>query len=105
MKGAPATGASRLVENNFDAFKGWKNMKIHWSPNMMTFVGALILGLVASIAFVAVVRGHGGGAFAFITISMIGTGMFVAGLLLNHDNRFANNQEQQTEQAQLSQVK
>lgn len=61
--------------------------KINWSPSMMTFVGALMLALVASLAFVALVRGQGGGAFAFITISVIGTGLFTGGVLLNHDSR------------------
>jgi hypothetical protein len=61
-------------------------MKMHWSPNMMTFVGSLILALVASLGFVGVIRGQGGVAFAFIIVAMIGTGMFVGGLLLNHDN-------------------
>ncbi len=70
-------------------------MKIRWSPNMMTFVGSLVLGLLFSLAFVATVRGQGGGAFAFITLAMLGTGMVVGGLLLNHDNHFANAEEQQ----------
>lgn len=84
-------------------------MKIHWSPNMMTFVGAIILALVASLAFVSAVKGQGGGAYAFITISMIGSGMFAAGLLINHDNEFAERQDQQQqqqqEQARVSQIK
>jgi hypothetical protein len=61
-------------------------MKIHWSPNMMTFVGSMVLGLLFALAFLADVRGQGGGAFAFIVLAMIGTGMVVGGLLLNHDN-------------------
>ena len=77
-------------------------MKFHWSPNMMTFVGSMIMALVASLAFVALVRGEGGGAFAFITISMIGTGMLVAGVLLNHDNQLVNRDQ---EQAKVSQTR
>ena len=73
--------------------------KLHWSPNMMTFVGAIILGLVASLAFVAVVKGQGGGAFAFITIALIGTGMFVAGILLNHGQHTEHEQEPKLSQA------
>ena len=70
-------------------------MKLHWSPNMMTFIGSLIMALVASVAFVALVRGEGGGAFAFITMSMLGTGMLVAGRLLKHEgNPLAREQEQ-----------
>jgi hypothetical protein len=65
---------------------------LNWSPNMMTFVGALMLALVASIAFVALVRGEGGAAFAFITISIIGTGLFTAGVLANHDNHVAEHE-------------
>jgi hypothetical protein len=68
--------------------------KINWSPNMMTFVGALMLALVASLAFVALVRGAGGGAFAFIAISIIGTGLFTAGVLANHDNRVAEHEHE-----------
>jgi len=68
---------------------------------MMTFVGAIILGLVISLGFVAAVKGQGGGAFAFIAISMIGTGMVVAGLLLNHDVAANNHQETQRVQAQI----
>ncbi len=67
---------------------------------MMTFVGAIVLGLVISLAFVAAVKGQGGGAFAFIAISMIGTGMVVAGLLLNHDVA-VNNHQQVQQQAQM----
>jgi hypothetical protein len=73
---------------------------------MMTFVGAMILGLVASLAFVAVVKGQGGGAFAFITMSMIGTGMVVSGLLLNHDNHFDQNELGQNDrESRLNQLK
>ena len=43
--------------------------KIHWTPNIMTLVGAMVLALAASLAFVALVKGVGGGAFAFIFIS------------------------------------
>jgi hypothetical protein len=75
-------------------------MKIHWSPNMMTFAGSIVLGLIFSLAFVAAVRGQGGGAFAFIIMAMVGTGMVVAGLLLNHDNHVANHQEQQVKAQQ-----
>ncbi len=78
-------------------------MKIRWSPNMMTFVGAIVLGLVISLAFVAAVKGQGGGAFAFIAISMIGTGMVVAGLLLNRDEATNNHQQMQQAQVQASQ--
>ncbi len=78
-------------------------MKIRWSPNMMTFVGAIVLGLVISLAFVAAVKGQGGGAFAFIAIAMLGTGMVVAGLLLNHDEAVNNHQEMQQAQVQASQ--
>lgn len=70
---------------------------------MMTFVGAIVLGLVISLAFVAAVKGQGGGAFAFIAISMLGTGMVVAGLLLNHDGAVNNHQEMQQAQVQTSQ--
>jgi predicted lipid-binding transport protein (Tim44 family) len=83
------------------ARKGWEHMKFHWSPNMMTFVGALILGLVVSLAFVAAVKGQGGGAFAFIAISMIGTGMVVAGLLMNHDAAVNNHQQMAQQQGQM----
>lgn len=68
-------------------------MKLHWTPNMMTFVGSILLGLLFSLAFIATVRGHGGGAFAFIIVAMVGTGMVVAGLLLNHDNHFSSDRE------------
>jgi hypothetical protein len=68
--------------------------KINWSPNMMTFVGALMLALVASLAFVALVRGEGGGAFAFITIAIIGTGLFTAGVLANHDSHAAEHEHE-----------
>jgi len=74
--------------------------KINWSPNMMTFVGALMLALVASLAFVALVKGEGGGAFAFITISMIGTGLFTGGVLLNHDNHLAEHEHEHTNATQ-----
>jgi len=75
-------------------------MKFHWSPNMMTFIGSMILALVVSLAFVALVKGEGGGAFAFIATSMIGTGMLVAGILLNVDHHLANREQ---EQAKVSQ--
>lgn len=68
-------------------------MKLHWTPNMMTFVGSILLGLLFSLAFIATVRGHGGGAFAFIIVAMVGTGMVVAGLLLKHDNHFSSDRE------------
>ncbi len=68
-------------------------MKFHWSPNMMTFFGAIVVALVLSLAFVSAVRGQGGGAFAFIVISMIGSGMVTAGLLLNHDHEATERQE------------
>jgi hypothetical protein len=58
---------------------------------MMTFTGALMLALVASLAFIALVRGEGGGAFAFITIAVIGTGLFTAGVLLNHGHQEQEN--------------
>jgi hypothetical protein len=74
--------------------------KIHWTSNMMTFAGALVLALAISLAFVAMVKGQGGGAFAFIFISILGTGLFTAGLLLNHDGHFANH-EQQTQVSQM----
>lgn len=68
---------------------------------MMTFVGSLILALVASLAFVALVRGEGGAAFAFITMSMIGTGMLVAGVLLKHDLHLLNDERAKAGQARL----
>ncbi|MGO9061600.1 MAG: hypothetical protein ACLQU2_30130 [Candidatus Binataceae bacterium] len=82
-------------------FEGVEIMKLHWSPNMMTFVGSLILALVASLAFVALVRGEGGAAFAFITMSMIGTGMLVAGVLLKHDLHLLNDERAKAGQARL----
>ncbi|HXR36897.1 MAG TPA: hypothetical protein VN754_13150 [Candidatus Binataceae bacterium] len=75
--------------------------KINWSPNMMTFVGALMLALVASLAFVALVKGEGGGAFAFITISIIGTGLFTGGVLLNHDNRLVEHEHTNRDAGQV----
>lgn len=75
-------------------------MKLHWSPNMMTFVGSMIMALVVSLGFVALVKGEGGGAFAFITMSMIGTGMLVAGLLLNHTENLIGQQEEQARAGQ-----
>jgi hypothetical protein len=69
-------------------------MKMHWSPSMMTFVGSLILALVASVGFVGIIRGQGGVAFAFIVVSIIGTGLFVGGLLLTHDNHAELRKEQ-----------
>jgi hypothetical protein len=103
-----AAAAGDLPGTDYVRNQGVEKMKIHWSPNMMTFVGAMILALVASLAFVSAVRGQGGGAFAFITISMIGSGMVVAGLLLNHDNHVTDQQgqqQQQQQQARVSQVK
>ncbi len=75
--------------------------KIRWTPNMMAFAGAMVLALAVSLAFVAMVKGQGGGAFAFISISIIGTGLFTAGLLLNHEGQFANHEQQ----AQVSQLR
>jgi hypothetical protein len=77
--------------------------KIHWTPNIMTLVGAMVLALAASLAFVALVKGVGGGAFAFIFISIVGTGLFTAGILLNHDGHFANHEQQA--QPQVSQLR
>ena len=75
--------------------------KITRSPNMMTFVGALMLAVVASLAFVALVRGEGGGAFAFITIAIIGTGLFTGGVLLNHDNRLVEHEHERMNATQM----
>ncbi len=75
--------------------------KITWSPNMMTFVGALMLAMVASLAFVALVKGEGGGAFAFITIAIIGTGLFTAGVLANHDNRLVEHEHERMNATQM----
>jgi hypothetical protein len=77
-------------------------MKFHWSASMMIFVGSIVLAFVGSLGFLGLVKGEGGGAFAFVIISMIGTGMFVGGLLLNHDNHFA---EQEQEQVKVTQMR
>jgi hypothetical protein len=76
-------------------------MKLHWSPNMMTFIGSLVMAMVVSFAFVALVRGEGGGAFAFITMSMIGTGMLVGGVLTRLDRHLFINEQAKPGQARL----
>lgn len=76
-------------------------MKLHWSPNMMTFVGSLILAMIVSFAFVALVRGQGGGAFAFITVSIIGTGMLVGGVLTRQDHHLFNEEQAKAGQAKF----
>ena len=81
--------------------KGVESMKFHWSPNMMTFIGSMLLALVVSVGFVALMRGEGGGAYAFIMTSMIGTGMLVAGLLPHDEDQLISREEERGRAGQL----